>query len=996
MERGKVLWFDQLLGIGMVSAAGVVSLAAAWLCRGSTLLILLGLPVAFLVLAAGTASATSRTMYRPEDIENARQNVARHDWARRIVDGWKSGASFALSKDRAFFEALISDLTPGTSYGQNCPHCVGKQSLMGDGRFHWSIDRPDEVACAVCGTVYPNTDYPETGVLECPRMGQTFTYYETPKEKADPDRRNEHALKWLGDRPTMTTFSGLIRFRKLGWTWGQAIMLAKLYALTGDTACAERVVWILDRIARVYPAYLYHSYDGTIADWPPAEVAANMGEQESSGGPRGGRFQSDAIRHAYGLHQRDDYATLNNGFWGAGRLSCHGKGSDSGPLLSLAIAYDLVREATDAEGRRLLDETTERRIVDDLLQAGCTDMEHWNSLSNKSTAVFVLSAAIGMLFEEPDRVRSSLDGFERMLDKRYHFDGHYSESPGYAAHNLHNVSELPDLLNGYSDPPGYQPADRGWLSAGRIENYNPFAAGRYNLALQAMVRMLVPGNRLPNLGDTVFDTGPTMPVVETLADRLGGRYAALLELLQDAPLSEKGSEYSLWYRPVDLKADGPAQLPLQSEWFPGWHVGILRGGRPDDTALCINGNENQWTLHTGHRQRDILSLSHYAFGEELVPDVGYFSGSGHRLPDGRSGQSWARTTLSHNLVVVDEDDQETRDCGSNLELFGLAPGIEIIQASGEKVYPQCDVYRRASALIQTPDGEPYVVDIFRVSGGRTHQYSFYANGTMTNRPSGQPVDLPDVWATWVSNPQAFVPETPQTFTWRYRDVDLDLVLLNTAPEIDRVIINDAPGWRRATTEQLALPPIQQILAESRQEDGGTHVTQYAAVITPYRGDKPIQGGRLLKNDAESGLLAIEVKLDGRTDYIISARDQAERQIGPVTVSGEFAFVSVDEKGNALQGYLLGGSHLACGDMTIDLPEPTTTLEVESVEDRTFHLAKPLSAGSVIPGSYLLVGNSPRTGLEIESVTTESITVRDYPAVETAEVTVLNSGWWERN
>ena len=85
-----------------------------------------------------------------------------------------------------FFDTLIPELTPGTHYGQNCPHCVGKQSLMGGGHFDWRIDDPDEIICSACGTAYPNAQYPETGVLECPRMGRRFTYYETPEEVADP------------------------------------------------------------------------------------------------------------------------------------------------------------------------------------------------------------------------------------------------------------------------------------------------------------------------------------------------------------------------------------------------------------------------------------------------------------------------------------------------------------------------------------------------------------------------------------------------------------------------------------------------------------------------------------------------------------------------------------------------------------------------------------------------------------------------------------------
>ena len=69
----------------------------------------------------------------------------------------------------------------------------------------------------------------------------------------------------------------------------------------------------------------------------------------------------------------------------------------------------------------------ERRILDDLIAAGCADVEHWDSLSNKGTAVFALSAAVGMLLTQPRRVRRALDGFNLMLENRYHQDGFYSE-----------------------------------------------------------------------------------------------------------------------------------------------------------------------------------------------------------------------------------------------------------------------------------------------------------------------------------------------------------------------------------------------------------------------------------------------------------------------------------------------------------------------------------------------------------------------------------------
>ena len=992
MRRTTAKAIGRVVGIVALAIPGVaLSVLAVWMLRSVPAPALL-LAASALLLACKTAHAQPRTMYKPGDIENARRNVTRYGWANEIVAGWKRSVALAMQKDRAFFDALIPELTPGTHYGQNCPHCVGTQSLMGGGRFRWNIARPDEIACSACGTVYPNARYPETGVLECPRMGQQFTYYQTPEEVADPENRAKHALKWLGERPTMTSFTGHIRDRKVGWATGQALTLAKLYAVTVEVKYAERVVWILDRFARVYPNYLYHSYDGSIADLPPAEVAANMGREESAGGPHGGRFPPGAIRHAYGLHQFETWSTLNNGFWGAGRMNVHGKGSDAGPLFSLMVAYDLVRDASFPDGRRVLDEATDRRIVDDLLLAGCTDMEHWNSLTNKGTAVFVLSAGAGMLFRQPDRVRRALDGFHRMLDARYHHDGFYAETPSYSAHNLSNVRELADLLHGYSDPPGYVPEE-----GERIQTLDMFSRGRFRESVESHVRLLAPGNRMPVIGDTRYDTYADHLSFEILAARLGGQYGRMLELVQGEELSRKGSEYALWYRPSGLTSVA-AELPLRSEWFPGWHVAVLRGdGKTNDTALYLNGNEHQWTVETGHRHQDVLSFSLYAFGEELASDRGYFSGSDQRLPDGRSGQRWMRSTLSHNLVVVDEQEQERSECGSNLELFGLAPGIEVVQASGVNVYPQCDVYQRVCVLVDAPENQRYFVDIFRVRGGRTHQYGFHCNGSLIG---GSPdfaeydaMELPDVWAEWLENPRATLPDKSTSFTWKYRGVNLDLMLLNTP---QRLVVADAPGWRVFDTEELKQPSIGQLLAEDRAGDDRTALSsQYTALIVPYiSGNSPVAGARLIEDNPETGVVAIEVQLAGRTDYIISSTDQEQRQYGPVRLAGRFGFVSVNEHGGAVQGYLLNGTELTCGDLNVSLPEANTRLRVRSVEDRTYHLSEPLPDPARVAGSYLLAGEAPRTGFEIESATENAVTVRDYPAIPTETVTILNSGWFE--
>ena len=58
-------------------------------------------------------------------------------------------------------------------------------------------------------------------------------------------------------------------------------------------------------------------------------------------------------------------------------------------------------------------------------------------------------------------------------------------------------------------------------------------------------------------------------------------------------------------------------------------------------------------------------------------------------------------------------------------------------------------------------------------------------------------------------------------------------------------------------------------------------------------------------------------------------------------------------------------------------------------ERTFHLAEPLPPNVDFVGHYLLAAD---TGYEIESTTTCTITVRDYPAVDCKEIQILNSTW----
>ncbi|MGD9496467.1 MAG: heparinase II/III family protein, partial [Armatimonadota bacterium] len=656
-----------------------------------------------------------------------------------------------------------------------------------------------------------------------------------------------------------------------------------------------------------------------------------------------------------------------NGFWGDGRFAA-GVGGEGSFLLDCTVAWDLIRDATREDGTPVLDEESNRRIVEDLILAGCADLENYDDINNKCGPGRALSAACGILFEQPERVRRGLEGFALLLESCFHFDGFCRESPSYSGMHLSLMGEIPDIVLGYSDPPGYQPAD-----GTRLDELNLYSdMPRYRLALLSMVKMLGPDLKYPVIGDTHYGGGISAVWAEILADHYGAQYAGLLETAQGAPLAERGSEYALWNRPPEMVApEGEAALPLRTEWFPGWHVAVLRNGAPQGrNALYFNGYE----MH-GHRHYDTLGIAYFALDRELASDRGYI------WDDPRN--AWTRSTLSHNIVAVDGANQISSGRHSTLELFAVAPEVELVQASAN-AYEQCSQYRRTCALIRLPNDNSYAVDVFRVTGGGLHQYCFNSNG------SG--FELPDLELTpqegtlsWLGNLRVAHPSGAWHATWHHEGVAIDLWM--TTP-LDRLIVADAPGWRSYRGDQLHAPPITQIVAE---RSGEALDSSFVAVMAPWEGDaSPIRSVREVRPEPDDGsALAVVIEMADRADWVISALDDQPRSYGPVRMAGRFGFISLRADGSLRAAWLMEGTELRVGDDGLELPAARLVGDVTGIDGQTITLAVPLPDGPDLRGVWLLAGE---TGYEIERASGTQIVVREYPVQPCTRVVIPMSAW----
>ncbi|NQT91639.1 MAG: heparinase II/III family protein, partial [Lentisphaerae bacterium] len=143
-----------------------------------------------------------------------------------------------------------------------------------------------------------------------------------------------------------------------------------------------------------------------------------------------------------------------------------------------------------------------------------------------------------------------------------------------------------------------------------------------------------------------------------------------------------------------------------------WHVAILRSGEGENARAAWLHYE----VGGGHHHQDGMNLGLFARGLDLMPDFGYppvqFGGWNSPRAD------WYRNTVSHNTVVVDGRNHAGGAGTTTLWSEGeLLSGVRVScpQMIGGKRF------ERTVAMVNVSDGDAYLLDVFRVAGGKDHE-----------------------------------------------------------------------------------------------------------------------------------------------------------------------------------------------------------------------------------------------------------------------------------
>jgi len=839
----------------------------------------------------------------PADVQRGRENIRRYAWAKEIAEAILREANAWLKREDAWLMSAVPAPGSAFAYGiTGCPICGASWGPFG--RDGASFLRPREVTCKN-GHTLPDKNHPDPGTGYIAPDGRIHYFIGTYNA-------------WVVETLTFKALENLVC----------------AYTLTGDERYAVKAAFILDALAAIYPECRKGCWD----------------------------YPSDPLS-----------GRLDRPWYQASRM-----------LIHYVDQYDQLYNSKSLETPSVKPGLTKRQnIENNLLMDGgeyCYEESKAGRLHNGEADYERGALAVGVCLGIPEYVRWAAEGpfgIFNLLENNISRDGAYFEvTPLYADHTRELYFTFAELLLNYRGrayPEGldlYQsPIFRQFMlphnltlqCAGHIPRYGdappdllkrpglsrPFDRSDYDFMEKLFARTNDPAQRLEagtilnwlsngrlddlrGLKSTGDPTGLFIPDRRISAgfsayrdpgDPLGGGLSDRIWMLFHAGEAPKGDE------------------PLPAEWMRRLTASSFLGQKGFAVLRAGEGQDAQGlVLRFGpalnHSHLDDLNINYFARGYELTYDLGYgFTAATH------TQAGWASQTASHNLIVVDETSQmKEAGTGGSLYLFADLPSVKVAEASSESSLAAqgVSVYRRLNALIGQGKNT-YLLDIFRVRGGRQHDWIFHTPSTKVDF-SGVPLGPeekgslagPDIsWSGkqlndgdiqghpnapyWIpppgngygflSRPRRGRADTSWSANWT----------IDQATQV-QVIMPATPGTEVITAVASGVypdyPKAQYVLARRR----GEHLaSEYVAVVEPYAGTPSVREiERISLGEIDSPIVPVAVKIkhdEGTIDYVISTDDDLRRKAEDISFAGRFAHVRI-KAGKLFSISLVGSEFLA--------------------------------------------------------------------------------------
>lgn len=843
-------------------------------------------------LAMPASAKTGSTIYTPERVGNARRNIARYDWAKAQRDRTVADAGlFGNQSDDFLWNLPTSQEIPRgitTSLEYGCPNC-GK-AIEKFGNYPWKVDviaKPWKIECPNCGEVFPKNDFGKfyesgkdaNGVFHYDKADRALLFNVDHPDPKDP-------LHNYGVDDTMGYKDGKGRvYRIVGYyghygSWAAAASAMRnfrdAYVYTGDVKWARKATILLYRVAEFYPDMDY-------------SVWSKRGFYNSDGnsgmGKIYGRIWEPGLADAFITTYDAIYPMLG----------------DSQLLTDLSKRTGKTITATDQRG--FVEKNIVREVHDGIIN---------HTIEGNEGMYQLVMARAAICLDEPGTTDEWLDWIFADGDVR-----HGGKSGG----NMVGIfrDKVDDDGFGEEASPGYNSIWRGEFRniAELLQLYPRYTrhgivnVPKYAKMFEAPVRLTCADRYAPNIGDYHNAGSPGLaaigvndlayayrtfkdPKFAQMAYFVNGNRAdgIRMDIFDPEPEAIKSEIESV------VKERGP--YAFKTDNMASYGCALLRSGAGDSKrALSLYYGRN-----IGHGHKDTLNIELFAHGLSLMPDLGY----PEYATNWPSRYEWTEHTISHNTVTVDRFRQETNLLGrANFVVEGK--GVSAAEISSSAAYPQTSLYQRTVAMIDVSDTDSYVVDIFRVKGGKEHMYSLHgAEGeveteglNLVDQPKGTLAgESVEPYADLGLSANGWAKATGYQYLY---DVRRD-TKPSAQPAVTYKVVDTHHALKEPKDVRLRInlisPPGEVILAHGdppRNKPGNPRRLWYVlsphsasestfvSVIEPYVGSRTIS--KIERSDDGNTVTLTITTASGRVDTVVSA-------LKPVSVgefSGRFCVIS---------------------------------------------------------------------------------------------------------
>ncbi|MHA2761003.1 heparinase II/III domain-containing protein [Vibrio harveyi] len=402
-------------------------------------------------------------------------------------------------------------------------------------------------------------------------------------------------------------------------------------------------------------------------------------------------------------------------------------------LMFTSLAYSCVASVMTEEERTAVVE----RIFEPMLDMFTVKYAHdFDRIHNHGIWAVAAVGICGLAIGKPEYLEMSVYGQDRddtggflaQISQLFAPSGYYMEGPYYHRYAIRPTCVFAEVVHRH-------------MPEVDIYNYKDKVIGN---TVQAMLATAYPNGEFPALNDASRTMSITDMGVQVAVSVYSKHYG-----LDDNILGMAKIQNAVWMHPCGLELSQAYDKAIADReiGIPFWpSVELNEGPTGNNGAQGFirmqdkTGDVSQLVMNygqhgMGHGNFDTLGITFFNRGQEVLREYGFCRWVnvepkfGGRYLD--ENKSYARQTIAHNAVTIDEQcqngfDVDRADSVHGLPHFFKVEGTEIngMSAFANDHYPNTDMQRSVFMLNLDELEAPLLLDLYRIEGEDEHQYDY--------------------------------------------------------------------------------------------------------------------------------------------------------------------------------------------------------------------------------------------------------------------------------